>query len=365
MSSVLAVDGGNFKTDLALVDASGELLALVRGARSSPHQIGVDGCVAVVGAMRAQALDEAAGGRAEMPAHAQIMIAGADLPEELVALHDAIAPLGWAGEVVVDNDTFALLRAGTDRGWGVAVVCGGGINCVGVAPDGRTARFPALGPITGDWGGGYDVGMAALSAASRSADGRGPRTELEIGVPAHFGVARPFDVARAVHLREIPIDRVSELSRVVFACAATDPTAAAIVDRLGEEVAVLALTALRRLGLTGEAVDVVLGGGLIRGAPAPALERIVELIRTEAPKATVIVAEAVPIVGAALLALDRLGAVPEAHARARRELSAAFATIEGDGSRYLDDRRTVPVGVAAPSIEAAMGFAPGGPADEQ
>ncbi len=53
---------------------------------------------------------------------------------------------------MVDNDTFALLRSGTDRGWGVAVVCGGGINCVGLTADGREVRFPSLGPITGDWG---------------------------------------------------------------------------------------------------------------------------------------------------------------------------------------------------------------------
>jgi len=73
---------------------------------------------------------------------------------------------------IVENDTFAVLRAGTDRGWGIAVVCGSGINCVGVAPDGRHARFPSLGAITGDWGGGYDVGLAGVVAAARSEDGR-------------------------------------------------------------------------------------------------------------------------------------------------------------------------------------------------
>ena len=72
----------------------------------------------------------------------------------------------------VGNDTLAVLRAGTERGWGVAVVCGAGINCVGVAPDGRSVRFPALGRITGDWGGGYDVGLEALYVAARGEDGR-------------------------------------------------------------------------------------------------------------------------------------------------------------------------------------------------
>jgi N-acetylglucosamine kinase-like BadF-type ATPase len=38
---VLAVDGGNSKTYLALLRDDGSLLALVRGALSSPHHLGV------------------------------------------------------------------------------------------------------------------------------------------------------------------------------------------------------------------------------------------------------------------------------------------------------------------------------------
>ena len=105
------------------------------------------------------------------------MLAGVDFPSEERELREAVEARGWAERTLVGNDTFAVLRAGTERGWGVAVVCGAGINCVGVAPDGRHVRFPALGQITGDWGGGYDVGMAALVAAARSEDGRGPADE--------------------------------------------------------------------------------------------------------------------------------------------------------------------------------------------
>src|SRR5881227_616582 len=114
---VLAVDGGNFKTDLALVRADGEALALVRGPQSSPHHLGVEGCVRVL--------------------------------EDLLAA--------------------AVREAGLPNGRG---------------PDGRQIRFPALGAITGDWGGGYDVGLAGVSSAARSEDGRGPRTSLEWAVPA-------------------------------------------------------------------------------------------------------------------------------------------------------------------------------------
>jgi N-acetylglucosamine kinase-like BadF-type ATPase len=233
---------------------------------------------------------------------------------------------------VVDNDTLALLRSGTDRGWGVAVVCGGGINCVGVAPDGRQVRFPSLGPISGDWGGGDDVGLAALIAAARSEDGRGPRTMLEQLVPAHFNLAEPAKLSYALHLRELPRERLGELSRVVFAVADEDPVAGEIVDRLADEVIAFAVAALRRLELTSEAPDVVLGGGLLRAAPARAIERIRHGVQEVAASANVVVPANAPIVGAALLGLDELGVTVTVGERAVAELHAAFLEIEGDGA---------------------------------
>jgi N-acetylglucosamine kinase-like BadF-type ATPase len=335
---VLAVDGGNVKTDLALVGVDGGLLALVRGDRSSPHHVGVDGCIDVLQKLLAQAcvVADLDAGRSFKAATAQIMIAGADLPEELKALRAAIERLRWSELLAVDNDTLALLRSGTDRGWGVAVVCGGGINCVGVAADGREIRFPSLGAISGDWGGGYDVGLAALMAAARSADGRGPWTALESEVPAYFELSEPLDVARAVHLRELSGERLGELTRVVFPAAEADPVAAGIVDRLADEVIAFAVTTLRRLELESEPTDVVLGGGLLRAVPPSAIERIANGVAAVAPHAGVVVAPSAPIVGAALLGLDQLGAGSGAASRARDELSTAFATIEGDGSRVLD-----------------------------
>ncbi|HUB76768.1 MAG TPA: BadF/BadG/BcrA/BcrD ATPase family protein [Solirubrobacteraceae bacterium] len=328
---LIAVDGGNVKTDLALVGSTGELLALVRGGRSSPHYEGVDGCVGLIGSLLAQA---AASARVALPAaDAELMIAGVDLPEELDALERAVRAQAWAGSMQVANDTQALLRSGTDRGWGVAVVCGGGINCVGRTPDGRELRFPALGAISGDWGGGVDIGLAALRAAARSADGRGPATVLESEVPAYFGLARPFEVARALHLRELAFERLAELTRVVFPAAASDAVAAAIVERQADEVVAMASVALTRLELTGTDADVVLGGGVLRAAPPGVVERIAAAVRAHAPAAVVRLAASAPIVGAALLGLDALGAAPAAAARVRAELGEAFARLEGDGAR--------------------------------
>jgi N-acetylglucosamine kinase-like BadF-type ATPase len=327
---VLAVDGGGAKTDLALLDASGSLLSFKRGGRSHVHYLGVEGAIDVVTDLLESACATAGIDPLDRPlaASAYVLLAGADLPEERSAIQARIDQLEWSIGMVVDNDTLALLRAGTDRGWGVAVVCGAGINCLGVSPDGREARFLSLGPLSGDWGGGADVGMAALSAAARSIDGRGPRTMLETAVPAHFGLTGPLELARAIHLRRIPKSRLGELARVVLAASDEDPVAAGIVDRLTDEVIALARAALERLELTRSDAEVVLGGGVLRSVAPRVVQAIAAGIGNAAPRARVLVSPSEPIVGAALLALDAIEADAAAHDRARVELNAAVAGVQ-------------------------------------
>jgi N-acetylglucosamine kinase-like BadF-type ATPase len=323
---VLAVDGGNSKTDLALVGLDGHVLSVVRGPLSSPHHLGLPGCLDVLQTLFDEAVEQAGLERRNGPEVGVLRMAGVDFPAEEDALHAVVSAREWASRVSVGNDTFAVLRAGTERGWGVAVVCGAGINCVGVAPDGRQVRFPALGEITGDWGGGYDVGMAAVSAAARSEDGRGPRTSLEHSVPAHFGLSSPLELAEAIHNQKLPRRRVIELPRLVFAEAAEDAVAAAIVSRLADEVVALARAALTRLELTQEPVEVVLGGGLLQAADGRLSGKIAAGLAEVGPHITVRPAASAPVVGAALLGLDELAATPEAQDRLRRELTGTDST---------------------------------------
>jgi N-acetylglucosamine kinase-like BadF-type ATPase len=315
-AAVLAVDGGNSKTDLALVGPDGSLLALVRGPLSSPQHLGVGGCLDVLDRLLTEAIGEHDGQVADV---ATMLLAGVDFPAEEQAVREAVEARGWAKRVNVDNDTFAVLRAGTERGWGVAVTCGAGINCVGVSPDGRHARFPALGEITGDWGGGYDLGLAAVFAAARSEDGRGPRTSLEHAVPAHFGLEAPSQLAEAIHFGQIAQRRVIELAPVVVAEAADDAVAAEIVQRLAAEVVALARVALKRLGLTNDAAEVLLGGGVLQDADGDLLAAIDRGLRESAPNVTVRPTASAAIVGAALLGLDELDAGPDAQRRLRAE----------------------------------------------
>jgi N-acetylglucosamine kinase-like BadF-type ATPase len=238
---------------------------------------------------------------------AVLALAGADFPHDDRQLAAAAAPFGWAERVMVVNDALAMLRAGSDHPAAISLVCGAGINCVGQAPDGRTVRFPALGDLSGDWGGGYDIGMAAVGAAMRAQDGRGPGTLLAAEISRHFGLGRPSTVVFAIHTGRIDHWRLLELPPVVFAAADTgDPVAVAIVERQADELVGMATAALRRLHLTRSVVEVVLGGGVLTAGYQPLLDRVAAGVLAVAPQARLVPLRSAPVAGAALMGLSEL-----------------------------------------------------------
>jgi N-acetylglucosamine kinase-like BadF-type ATPase len=302
---VLAVDGGNSKTDVALVDDDGRLLAAVRGPTSSHQAVGHGPGMERLARLVAEAVARA--GLDRRPTLAVYTLAGADTRSDIRSLTAALDERGYAEETLVLNDAYGALRAGTDRGWGVAVICGQGVNAAGVAPNGRTVRLDALGPISGDWGGGTDVGWEGLAAAVRARDGRGPRTSLERDVPGHFGLRSPAAVTSAMYTGRIAEARIGELSPVVFAAAtAGDAAARRIVDRLADEVVAMAAAMLRRSHLTRRDPDVVLAGGVFRTQDRAFVERIADGVTTVAPSARLVRLTTPPVAGAALIALDRV-----------------------------------------------------------
>jgi N-acetylglucosamine kinase-like BadF-type ATPase len=296
------------------------VLGFARGALSHPHHIGVEASADVI--------DELAGQVGAPADLAVLLVAGLDFPDEEEAYRAEAERRGWATEIVVGNDTYAVLRAGTERGWGVAVTCGSGMNCVGVAADGRRVRFPSLGAVSGDqMDGAGAIGLAAVSAAARSADGRGPKTALERLVPGYFGASDTVTLARAIHAGEIPWRRLGEVAPVVFEAAETDEVAGDLVDRQAAEVIAFVRAAVQRLALSDEEVEVVLGGGVLQSGNRRLLYGIEAGLREVGPRLVMRVASSRPIVGAAFAALDRIGAAPAAYERARQELDRATASV--------------------------------------
>jgi N-acetylglucosamine kinase-like BadF-type ATPase len=312
---ILGVDGGNSKTELVVATLEGELTARIRGPGNNSHAAGAEATAAFLASLVEQA-------RLDAPAvHGTFYLCGVDIPSDVAELTAAVERQPWVRRATVDNDIFALLRAGADTGDAVAVVCGAGINCVGRSSAGRIARYPSFGWETGDWGGSEMLGLEVLFHAARGEDGRGEPTVLAEVVSGHFGMT-VAEVGEAVRYRRLRPGRLAELApAVVAAAAAGDAVAQRLVERLANEVVLMAARALADLGLDDRAATVLLGGGMLRGGTGILYDEVVTGLRRLAPRARPVAVTAPPVLGAALDALDAAGAPPSAAARLRAALT--------------------------------------------
>jgi N-acetylglucosamine kinase-like BadF-type ATPase len=318
---ILAVDGGASKTDVWVVAADGSILGTARGAGSNHQFYGLDGAMDNLGSAMAEAMGaagiDASSGR---PGSTGVYcLAGMDLPVDEERLTEAIAGRGWSSVDLVRNDTMAVLRAGAGSGWGVGVVCGSGVNCVGLGPDGSIERFPSLAELSGDFApGGSWLGVRALGLALRSRDGRGGPTTLAGLVPAHFDRPDPEAVLTAVYTGDLEYGRLFELARVCLDAAADgDTEALAATGLLADEVVAMATAIIGRLGVADREVEVVLGGGIFDSPHPGFADRVEAGIRQVAREARFRRLDAAPVLGAALLGLDAIGASDTARARLR------------------------------------------------
>jgi N-acetylglucosamine kinase-like BadF-type ATPase len=343
LPAVLAVDGGNSKTDAALVAADGTVLATARGPGTA-GAVHLAGTLAVLADLAARVQRDAGLAGRPVARHLSGCMANADLPEEAERLAEAIRAERWSQTTDVANDTFAVLRAGLPlegaapggpaQHWGVAVTCGAGINCVAVAPSGQTTGFLSFGDITGDWGGGHGLGKAALWWAMRAEDGRGPDTALRPAVAAHFRVQAAREVAIGIHLGTVSENDLLGLAPVLLAAAgAGDRVARDLVDKQAAEICTMAVAAMRRLGLSGLATPVILGGGLLTARDPLLTASICREFAGRAPRALVHIVEVPPVAGAALLGLDRVGAGPDAEQRLRAAYGRPAAGVAEGGVR--------------------------------
>ena len=313
MTPVLGVDAGATKTFALVADAAGHILGFGQRGPGNHQTTGLEPALKEI---RRSCEDAVAQAGVSRPVDCGCFgLAGADLPIDFLLLGPTIDAMHLVHRIRVKNDTMVALRAGLRRNWGVAVICGTGTNAAGIGPDGRETRFPGLGPISGDWGGGGDIALEAVGLVCRAWDGRGQPTLLTDMVLFSLGIPSVDDLISLLYQGQFDYypgqfdrRRLRSLVPLVFEAAEQgDQVARDLLIRVGSEVATMANAIIRRLGLEDSDVEVVLGGSVFKGSGPLLIETVTRMVRETAPQAAIVLPEFEPVVGAVLLALETLG----------------------------------------------------------
>ncbi len=317
---LLGVDAGGTKTAGLAMTTDGRVVAHVLAGPGNYQAVGVTAARATLSDVVGR-LVEACRREGSKPGAVAYGLSGLDRRKDREVLDAVTAEVAERiGEPdlvrhrVLVNDTFLILRAGTDDGVGVAVVSGTGANTVGRGRDGREARVGGLASELGDSGGGTDIAIAGLRAARRGKDGRGPKTLIEDLVVERLGLEEiedlvDFMIPQDGPERPVPFGALAAtLAPLVFeAAGAGDEVARGILVEMGRELGLCVRLVAERLFRPDEAFPLVFGGSVLTQASCPLFARTIEAeARAAFPRIEVRTIDAPPVLGAVLLAWDLL-----------------------------------------------------------
>jgi N-acetylglucosamine kinase-like BadF-type ATPase len=293
MPLYLAVDAGGTKTRCLLADADRVLARASTGTLKLMRvsEAEADGRLAAM-------LDQVAS------AAGIISLAGVTRTCFGLAGLSSPAVCAWAtravsasvgGSLLLCGDEEIALDAAFAGGPGILVVAGTGSNAIGRAPGGSLFGAGGWGPVLGDEGAGYWIGLEAIRAALHAQD-RAPAhapvaATTQTGhtdapsillreIQAHWNLASVGELVALANLRapsatSAPPD-FAELAPVVARCAALgNPLASYVLRRAGEELAALVAVVERKMSaaaalepetanLCASNLDVAFTGSILR-----------------------------------------------------------------------------------------------------
>lgn len=272
MGLYLAVDAGGTNTTWLLADGIGEL-ARVMGGSIKRMRVSADQAHANM-AHSLRELERSSGIKMTSVDYACVGTAGETVPLVVDWIRSELSEELGHNHLKVVGDVEIALDAGFQGGRGVLVLAGTGSNVCGRTYDGRMVRAGGWGPAIADQGSGYWIGREGLRRAFFAMDNHRPTMLLE-AIQAAWDVYTPEQVVAAAHAAPPP--DFSKLSRVVTACAEMgDEVASAVLREAGEDLAELAMIAMRQvrqmekdtygddMGPTGVAV----AGSILKHVPA-------------------------------------------------------------------------------------------------
>ncbi|WP_410770268.1 N-acetylglucosamine kinase [Fontibacillus sp. BL9] len=305
MKYFLGVDAGGSKTYAMIANEQGKVIGVGRGGignhQKNREQAEISLQQAVLEALKASGLTK------DQLEYSWFGLAGADRENDFRILRPIVSRLGLP-RTEISCDTWIALRAGTEKNYGVVLICGSGVNCAGKNPKGETYQCGGFGYRFGDFGGGYDLSIEVFRSVVRAEEGREKATVLSERLTGLLGYSSVSELREDYldHFRDLP----PHIAELLFQAAEEgDQVAAGLLIKQGNELGLAAAATIRQLGMEGDTFDVVLAGSLLtKGDRTGIIRRAIEQrLKQTAPNGKLRILSREPVVGSVVLAMESSG----------------------------------------------------------
>jgi N-acetylglucosamine kinase-like BadF-type ATPase len=202
--------------------------------------------------------------------------------------------------VQADNDVCNAPAGALGGRSGLLLIAGTGSVCYGRNDAGEIWRAGGWGHLLNDAGSAYALGLAAMIAVTRAADGRGAPTALTDVVLKALALRDLKEIYFKLHHEGIPRAETAALAQPIVALAENgDTVAIQILEQGATGLVEMVLAVAGRLGL--ERPELALSGGLINNA-ARYRHRFLARLAERLPGFTLAREGLAPVFGAVMLA---------------------------------------------------------------
>jgi N-acetylglucosamine kinase-like BadF-type ATPase len=324
MRCALAIDGGGSKTDAVVVDERGQVLGWGRGGPMHSYYSTPEEVQASYRAALTQALGEV---QADSFCVSDVLGRHGML-DELVMAHGPVAAHVSGCEV---ETAFASVQ----ETWGLVVLSGTGSFVYGRTPEGQRKHFGGLGPVLGDYGSAYAVGLRGLRAAFASQWAPRRKTTLETELLKVYDLPDLHAIFNRVYQQGLSRRETAASARVVNQQAeAGDRVAAQCLTDAADELAEVALDIVDGLQMQDMSFPMIAVGSVAQNSRLW-WQRMCERVQAVAPHVRPMIPQVRPVIGGALLALRELGVdwTPELLATICQTQEPFLQRLEQTGSR--------------------------------
>lgn len=299
MKYFLGIDGGGSNLRLVIIDSNIDIHAEFATTAANPSTMGHDVARSHIQTAIKEIIDQA-GVRVEQIVAAGAGIAGASAEHSAGWLHDVLSPVLPQSMIVPSSDYEIAMIGALGERHGILILAGTGSIAYGVNEAGQACRVGGWGYLMGDEGSGYALGMVALRAVVRIADGRDARrTALTQSVLSRLRVHEPIDLIGWLYSDPPRTRDVAQLAPIVFSTAESgDVVASQIIEDAAHELVLMVQAVMHQLNMNTP--EIAFAGGLL-SADNKLSRRLCELLVLPGiPKP-----KYAPVIGAALLARMR------------------------------------------------------------
>lgn len=299
--AVLGIDGGGTKTFSLLATIDGKILGLgIGGPLNETFINGQQAHQSIVDSIK-EAMSEV---KSQIKITA-IYVSAPGLTAEV--LDSVLKQMNISAKVFLEDDVLASFRGAIPADRGVVVLAGTGSFAVARDGHGDQAITGGWGPLLGDEGSGYALGLEVLRTVIRSSEGREKPTCLTELLQNEIQYRNKNELIDRVYGRNMSRQEIAALAVLVSKAATmNDEAAIKILSHAGAELALLGAAAAKKLNSLKKDFLFTLTGGVVK-AGEPLLTSFQTEMRNQLPGGKYVRPMAEPIFGTLLLAFEKAG----------------------------------------------------------